>query len=119
MFRHELYYLCLFPYSAAGAVEAKADNQSFLFTLVNPSGGEPTKITANPDASGGIRCKGDMGPSFGTLSYYDLQIWNKESCGRLNLSFGFIGPPNVNCSNYFTGENVFEINEMEVFKVNF
>ena len=61
-----------------------------------------------------------MGPSFGTGSYYDLQLWsggNPES--RLDLGYGFTRPQNVSKKKYFTGENPFEINEMEVFKVEF
>ena len=115
-----LYHLVIpvfVPYSA-DSLEAKADSQSFLFTLVNPSGIEPTKITPKPGASGGIRCQRDLGPAFGSNAYYDLQIWNVESAGRLGLGFSFKCPQNANKSTYFTGQNPFEINEVEVFKVH-
>jgi len=105
----------LFPYSAFGSFVA--DSQSFLFSLVNPSSSEPTKITQ--DGSGGIWCKRDCGPTFCTASWFALKIWHEEGSGHLDLRCAFVCPPNADPQNYFAGKNPFEINEMEVFKVDF
>ena len=82
---------------------------------MNPSGSEPTKITQ--DGSGGIWCKRDCGPTFGTGGWFALKIWHGVSSGHLDLRVGFVCPPNTNRNNYFAGKSPFEINEMEVFKV--
>ncbi|XP_068676944.1 uncharacterized protein [Montipora foliosa] len=97
---------------------AKLDNEAFLFTLVNPSGSNPMKITPKPDAAAGIRCYHGFGPSYGTSTYYDLQIWN-GSASNLDLGYGFTCPPNVDKKSYFTGKTPLTIDELEVFEVNF
>ena len=91
-----------------------ADSQSFLFTLVNPSGTEPMKLTSKPRA--GIRCWSSVGPTFGNKEHYDLII---SAAGYLSLGHGFTCPENVNRETFFCGESPFEISELEVFKVNF
>ena len=107
-------HLYLFPYSAGGTFEA--DSQSFLFTLVNPSGSEPTTISQ--DGSGGIWCHRNWGPTFGSHTWFALCIWHEESSGR-HYRRVFTFPPNANPQNFFAGENPFEVNEMEVLKVDF
>ena len=90
-----------------------------MFSLVNPSGNEPIKITQKPGASGGIRCKCDMGPSFGDKTYYDLQVWNgKERAGRLDLGYSFSCPEKADKTTYFTGKNPFNITDLEVFQID-
>lgn len=98
-----------------------ADSQSFLFTLVNPSGNEEVKIAPRAGASAGILCKDDWGPCFGDKSYYDLLVWAgiTSTVGLLQLGYGFTCPENANCENYFTGNLPFEITELEVFQVDF
>ena len=107
--------MCSFLYSAA-TVKAIADSQSFLFTLVNPSGKEPVKIPQNKDAC--IRCKSVLGPTFGNTQFFDLSIWNTKLGSYLDLGYAFKCPENVNKKTYFTGESPFAISELEVFKVN-
>ena len=105
--------------SLAGSLTSTADNEAFLFSLVNPSGNEPLKITQKPGASGGIRCKCDMGPSFGDKTYYDLQVWNgKERAGRLDLGYSFSCPERAGKTTYFTGKSPFNITELEVFQID-
>ena len=109
-----------FLYSAS-SWKAIPDSQSFLFTLVNPSGNQPTKITPKPGA--GIRCKSDFGPTFGdSADCHDLRVWTKVNRGsytsHLDLGYGFTCPEDVNGETYFTGVNPFEVSELEVFKVN-
>jgi len=90
---------------------------------VNPSSSEPVKITPIPGDSRGIHCNRDEGPTFGNFRTWDLLIWSKDSSGsfknHLDLGFGFTCPPNADKTTYFTGEKPFEIDEMEVFKVDF
>ncbi|KAL9950669.1 hypothetical protein ACROYT_G043202 [Oculina patagonica] len=100
-------------------LKALPDSQSFLFTLVNPSGNEPVKIIGNNDSS--IVCCGNFGPAFGITQSNDLIVWSNcfnPHAGYLYLGIGFKCPENVNSSTYFTGESPFDISELEVFKVN-
>lgn len=117
--RIQIVLMRLFLYSAASAMHI-ADSQSFLFTLVNPSGNEPVKITPNINA--GIRCGSNLGPTFGTTQYNDLLVWSNVNpwprAGHLVLGCGFKCPENVNKKRFFTGANPFSISELEVFKVN-
>lgn len=107
--------LCLFLCSADDSFVS--DSQSFLFTLVNPSGSEPTKIAQ--DGSAGIWSERNWGPTFSAGSRLALCVRCEESCGRLNLRSGFLCPPNANPNTYFAGKSPFEISEMDVFKVHF
>ena len=115
-----VFLLLGFLYSAS-SWKAIPDSQSFLFTLVNPSGNQPTKITPKPDAA--IRCKSDCGPTFGdSTQYYGLRVWARDYrrsyTSHLDLGYGFTCPENVHVGTYFTGVNPFEVSELEVFKVN-
>ena len=97
--------------------KAIPDSQSFLFTLVNPSGNEPIKINPKPVAA--IRCRSDVGPTFGnSASCYDLTVWYSVYGSRLDLGYGFTCPENVNKNTFFTGASPFQVSELEVFKVN-
>ena len=109
--------LTCFPYSAAEII-AIEDSQSFLFSLVRPSVGDPIKIVKKPDASGGIRCHKDWGPTFGNQKFYDLRIWyNAKDC-NLDLGYAFVCPENADKKKYFTGKSPSDIDEMEVFQVD-
>ena len=92
------------------------DSQSFLFTLVDPSGNEPIKINPKPDAA--IRCRSGSGPSFGDSTDYDLCVWHPGYGSRLALGNGFTCPENVNSNTYLAGASPFQVSELEVFKVN-
>lgn len=103
-------------YYPASSTNAVADGQAFLFTLVNPSGSGPVKISLAPGASGGIRCNQATGPHFGTKDCYDLRIWN-GSYSNLDLGHGFTCPENEYRDTYFTGKSPFQVDELEVFKI--
>ena len=106
-------------YSSAASLTATTDSESFLFTLVNPSGNDPIKITRKADNSGGIRSHENMGPSFGNKTFYDFQVWSSGSAtGQLDLGYGFTCPDNVDKTTYFTGKSPFTITELEVFEVD-
>ena len=118
---HDIVLILLFYFLYLGSYwKAIPDNQSFLFTLVNPSGNEPIKI--NPKLGAAIRCRSDAGPTFGkSETYYDLAVLHPyyeglEACA--DLGYGFTCPQNVNGSTYLAGVSPFPVSELEVFKVN-
>ena len=88
---------------------------------MNPSGSEPVKL--NPKSGGGIRCMTCSGPNFGTSEYYDLQVWcekyKRSGSNNLDLGFGFECPVTIDKKKYFFGSSPFDIDELEVFNVNF
>ena len=83
-------------------------------------------IKPKQGAKGGIRCDIKRGPCFGTPEYYDLEVWSAfddirqgNFSSQLDLGYGFIHPEGVNKRKYFTGNSVFKVDELEVFRVEF
>ena len=97
----------------------KRDGESFLFTLVNPFGSNPVKITCKPDASGGIWCHRGYGPTFGSSAQHKLVIWKDGTSRYVGGDRGFTCPLNAESKTYFTGKDPLEIDELEVYEVNF
>ena len=113
-----LFIYLFIVYCLASSLIAFADTESFLFTLVNPAGNQPVKLTSKP--GGGIRCCSGRGPAFGNKSYYDLKIWDgNQAAGYLHLGHGFNFPSSENKTGYFTGSDGFVVTELEVYKVGF
>ena len=115
---HDIVLLVLFyfPLYLVSSWKAIPDSQSFLFTLVNPSGNEPMKINPKPGAA--IRCRSDAGPAFGDSRFFDFVVWSPHCASGLSLGYGFTCPENVNSNTFFTGGSSFQVTELEVFKVN-
>ena len=101
----------------------KVDRQSFLFTLISPTGTQSIKLSAKSSAelhnAGGILCRTSMGPCFGDKDHFDLKLTDAVEGYDYHLagSTAFICPSNV--TRTFTPENHFNISELEIFKVNF
>ena len=108
--------LLLFYFYPAVFWKVIPDSHSFLFTLVNPSGNELIKIPPKPEAA--IRCRSDLGPSFGNSTHFDLLVWDLDYRSYLDLGHGFTCPGIVNENTYFEGLEPFEVSELEVFKVD-
>lgn len=109
-------FFFLFFYSASPLIQ---DRQSFLFTLVNPSRNQPTRIAPKPGAA--IQCKSDYGPTFGdSNSYYDLRVCTRNNSynSDFDLGYGFKCPEKVNKKTYFAGVSPSQVSELEVFKVD-
>ena len=95
----------------------RTDPNSFLFSLVNPSGLQPTKMSLIPGKkSSAIHCHSSSGPRFG--SGIDLHIPNapnSNNCSvKLNSTYQL--PPGQNANTFLTGNQNFTLAEMEVFK---
>lgn len=114
---HDTVLLVLFNFLyLVSSWKAIPDSQSFLFTLANPSGNEPTRLNPKPGAA--IRCMSNAGPAFGNSTHFDLYVWYQKVGSGLDLGFGFTCPENVNGITFFTGGSLFQVTELEVFKVN-
>ncbi|XP_078382144.1 uncharacterized protein LOC144664800 isoform X1 [Oculina patagonica] len=88
---------------------------SFMFSLVNPSGRPPTKI---PLIAGreetAIHFDNGFGPIFGS---YDLLIYNAPNSNNCSakLNNSYQCPTGENAATFLTGNDNFKVDEMEVF----
>lgn len=72
----------------------------------------------NPKPGAGIRCWINVGPAFGISTHLDLYVWYQNVGSGLSLGCGFTCPENVNRNTFFTGGALFQVTELEVFKVD-
>ena len=91
--------------------------ESFLFSLVNPSGDTPTKLPLKGTANQyGIYCNSSYGPTFGGGD--DLRISNSanentDSYSQLDNTYEC--PPDATNTTFLVGDRNFTVNELEVF----
>ena len=104
----------LFLFSGAGVY--KYCHESFLFSIVNPSGVAPTKVKLKGSSNqNGIYCNNSYGPTFG--GGHDLYISsdsNVNSNSKCNITHTYECPQNTN-SAFFAGQQNFNVQELEVF----
>ena len=105
------------PAAPLGSSSWKYCKESFLFSLVNPSGAKPTllplKSTKNQN---GILCDSGYGPTFGggrDLFISSRANANSESFSNLGVSYEC--PPDANCETFLAGQRNFVVTELEVF----
>ena len=94
----------------------RTDPNSFLFSLVNPSGLQPTKMCLIPGKKGSaIHCHSSYGPRFGLG---DLYIPNSPNSSNYAVSLNntYQLPLGQNANTFLTGNQYFTLAEMEVFK---
>ena len=107
-----------FPCVILGSGSYKFCAESFLFSLVNPSRSEPTKmsLTGNNNQYG-IYCSSECGPTFGGNP--DLRIGYSPNARRNNnatsLGHAYQCPRANANSSFLVGKSEFSVNEMEVF----
>ena len=93
--------------------------ESFLFSLVNPSGAKPTKMPLRGTANqNGIFCDSGYGPTFGGGLDHDLYIANvanANSHSRSELGNTYQCPASANSSSFLAGQFNFRVSELEVF----
>lgn len=114
--------LFLFLLSTVSSGIFKKDPNSFIFSLVNPSGLKSTKISLVPGKEGSaIYCgNANYGPVFGSNSsgYFDLCIGsapNQSNNCSSYLNNSYRCPEGQNYSTFLAGNYVFAANEIEVF----
>lgn len=94
----------------------KKSTTSFLFSLVNPGGLPPAKITLKPEnQSYAIFCRDVYGPTFG--GNHDLHVANAPNSGNCYSSLGhsYQCPTGQHANMFLTGSGNFTVSEMEVF----
>ena len=100
----------------SGVSGYKQCTESFLFSLVNPSGSEPTKMPLRGTSNqNGIYCTSEYGPTFGGgHDLYTASGANANSNSYSNLGSTYECPPHANAS-FLVGQQDFTVNELEVF----
>lgn len=94
----------------------RTDPNSFLFSLVNPSGLQPTKMCLIPGKMGSaIHCHSSYGPRFGLGDLYIPNSPNSSNCA-VSLNNTYQLPLGQNANTFLTGNQYFTLAEMEVFK---
>lgn len=100
-----------------GSCSWKHGKESFLFSLLNPSGAGPTLLPLKGSKNqNGIFCKSSYGPTFG--AGFDLFIANGANANSesySNLGQSYDGPPDANCETFLAGQRNFVVTELEVF----
>jgi len=104
----------IFLFCLGSGIYKKAP-ESFLFSLVNPSGLPPTKLSLMAGKEGNaICCSSSFGPIFG--SGPDFRIPNAPNSSNCYVNLhAYQCPTGQNNANFFTGAQNFTIAEMEVF----
>ncbi|XP_068680955.1 uncharacterized protein [Montipora foliosa] len=109
-------------WEAAASGIYKRDPNSFLFSLVNPSGLKPAKLPLIPGKEGSaIYCNSSYGPVFGSNtpnSYFDLSIGNNSNQSNTNYASPnncYKCPEGQNANNFLVGNYQFAASEIEVF----
>ena len=92
-------------------------SQSFLFSMMNPQGVAPSKMSLVKDQQRAIFCDSSHGPTFG--GGWDLHISNKantsgSSSSNLGCSYQL---PTGQQSTFFTGARNFDVTDYEVFGI--
>ncbi|XP_022802348.1 uncharacterized protein LOC111339885 [Stylophora pistillata] len=101
---------------AHGSGSFKRALTSFLFSLVNPGGLPPTKISLTPgNESNSIYCHSNYGPTFG--GNHDLYVANAPNSGNCytNLGNTYQCPTGQDAQKFLAGSGNFSVSEMEVF----
>ena len=87
-----------------------------MFSLVNPSGMPPTKISPGAGQENeAIFCHSGYGPTFG--SGHDLHIPSEPNSSNcyVSLNSTYQCPTGQNANKILTGSQNFRVSEMEVF----
>ena len=107
----------IFLFILLGSGTYKHCTESFLFSLVNPTGAGPTKLPLRGTSNqNGIYCNSGYGPAFG--GGHDLciaNVANTNSNSYSNLNTTYESPPHVTPTTFLAGNKNFVVNEVEVF----
>ena len=93
---------------------------SFLFSLVNPSGLSPTKMPLKSGQEGSaMYCYSSYGPTLGGGGYFDLQVTNAPNSNNCYtyLNNAYQCPSGQNANMFLTGGQTFRVSEMEVYRL--
>jgi hypothetical protein len=91
--------------------------KSFLFTLKNPHNIPARRFALeSKEKSWAIRCDSQWGPWFGG----DMGVWDNCSTNMLsatNLGNAYINDTGLDGDTVFTGSQLFQVKEIEVFEI--
>ena len=110
-----MFFLFMFVFSLGSGY--KHCMESFIFSLVNPSGGEPTKLLLKGTLKQhGIYCNSEYEPTFGgghDFTIRDGANVNTDSYSALNHIY-VCSPRDTNTA-FVAGNKYVAVNELEVY----
>ena len=101
-----------------GSGSWKTAQNSFLYSLVNPSGLSPTKMPLKSGQEGSAMCcNSGYGPTYG--AGHDLYISNAPNSNNCStyLNNTYQCPSGQNNYTFLTGSQTFRVSEMEVYRL--
>ena len=107
-------------FSLTGDGDYARCSKSFLFTLVNPQGLEPTKMPITTDGQKyGICCYSEYGPTFGRGLYggYALKISDHANVRSSDFGISDSYDFHQDFRTFFTGKTQFLVSDYEVFSL--
>ena len=115
-----LFFLMEGVFSLTGDGDYARCSKSFLFTLVNPQGLEPTKMPITTDGQKyGICCYSEYGPTFGRGLYggYALKISDHANVRSSDFGISDSYDFHQDFRTFFTGKTQFLVSDYEVFSL--
>ena len=112
------FFVFLFFFFYLGSGSWKTAQNSFLYSLVNPSGLSPTKMPLKSGQEGSaMYCNSGYGPTYG--AGHDLYIFNAPNSNNCStyLNNTYQCPLGQNNYTFLTGSQTFRVSEMEVYRL--
>ena len=120
LYEKDLIFLMEGVFSLTGDGDYARCSKSFLFTLVNPQGLEPTKMPITTDGQKyGICCYSEYGPTFGRGLYggYALKISDHANVRSSDFGISDSYDFHQDFRTFFTGKTQFLVSDYEVFSL--
>lgn len=105
------------PWTSSGTWGNDTSGQSFLFSIINPRNGQPTKFALTSSGCT-IYCNGSYGPTFG--GNHDITTTTNSQIGSnayTNLGHSYSNSTGLGGETVFTGSRNFTLKELEVYQV--
>jgi hypothetical protein len=106
------------PWDSSGSYKADNSQQSFLFSIKDCRNSAPRSFPL-VNSSYAIYCHSSYGPRFGGGN--DLlvaDVCNENTKRFTYLGYGYRNDTGLNGNQVFTGEQYFQVKEIEVFSVS-
>jgi hypothetical protein len=104
-------------WDSSGTYRADSTGKSFLFSLKNPRNTE-SKIFPLSNASQAIYCNALYGPTFGSHAIKVAQNCDQNIDSYTALGNSYTNDTGINGVQVFTGQQMFQVREIEVFSVS-
>jgi hypothetical protein len=105
-------------WDSSSGCKADSSQKSFVFSLKNPRNGEAKKFSIS-NSSYAIYCVSSHGPIFG--SGFEIEVTsgcNGNTSSFTRLGSSYVNDTGIDGNHVFTGEQHFQVKEIEVFEIS-